>query len=440
MRSSFAWMWAVALLIHVAVHSGGRLNTLSSAVVMALAIAVIVRPNQPGLLPALAAAQLVDVFAGMPTSPDHWVLAGFVDAGILLTCAINRTVAPAKLAGAMPAARWLLLIAYAAAAVSKYNHAFLDPVGSCATAIGNVASFGLLPRLGWGHAEIAVTLIAETSIATLLLIPRTRRHGVRLGLLFHFALSVSPRFAVVDFTSVLFALFFLFLPADEVTDVGHRLRTWSARSGILRDARRHPVAAGVALFSVAGLLGYVSEPVAVATAYVLSEAYLSAILVAALLVWRRPRAVQPIGRPRWFLLALAALLFAWAASPYLGLRTTSVFTMFSSLRTEGTHSNHLFLPTLHLTHWQDDLVVIDSANSPTIGDGRPGSLAVPLVQLRQLARSEPGLVVVGQLHGRKVTFGPHSGQRQFAALNYWQEKYLLFRPVVVEGRNRCSNS
>lgn len=134
------------------------------------------------------------------------------------------------------------------------------------------------------------------------------------------------------------------------------------------------------------------------------------------------------------------LLVLWAASPYVGLRTTSVFTMFSSIRTEGTAPNHLFMPNFRLVDWQDRFVVIDESNHPEHASAQDGLLGIPLIALQRTATDFPELAVSGTMDGAAVDFGPGPSQRQFEPLPGWQYKLFLFRPVAASDQQFCSMS
>jgi hypothetical protein len=436
----FVRMWAIAHIIHLSAASGSRLHSVWSIATVVLAILVIRSPGQGRLVALLAVAQLADMVAELPFSPDHWMLASAVNLAILATMAAKRSTGPRSLEAALPAARVVLLVAYSAAALSKYNTTFLDPVLSCATAIADTASFGLARDAPVGGLFAYATIACETSIPLLLAFRATRRHGVRLALMFHFMLSASPSFAVVDFTATLFALFLLFLSREEAEAVLDRISAIAGRSAIARDVRRAPwVAMAVALVAY-GFLGYVQERVAGGATLVVTELYLVGILLVVVSLWPRPAPAQSFGRPSWAVLPVVLALLVWAGSPYLGLRTTGVFTMFSSLRTEGPAPNHLFMPALRLTDWQDELVVVESSNAEQLRGLPAGVVGVPLLALRQMAATDPDLVVSGVLDGRHVTYGPGAGQTALQPPPWWQQKLLLFRPVSVSGVPFCSNS
>jgi hypothetical protein len=436
----FVRMWAVAHVVHLCAANDGRLDSPWNVTVVAAALALMLRPASGRWLAVLAVAQLADLVAEMPVSPDHWMLLGFVNLVILSTLAARRSWDTAVIAGGFPAMRAVVLVTYGAAALAKYNTGFLDPVTSCATAIAGTASFGLAEGLGVPAFFVVAVLVAETSIPILLAIPRTRRHGVRLALAFHFTLSMSPAFAVVDYSAALFALFVLFLSDEDLAAIPDRINRVARHSAVVRDARRLPWLTAVLAFVAFGLLGYLSLRASAGVLFVASQIYLLGILLAALLTWRTARPARRFGRVLWLHLPILLLVLAWVMTPYLGLRTTGVFTMFSGIRTEGEAPNHVFLPTARLVDWQDDFVVIESTNDPALETAEGGHLGVPLLELRRMATDNPGLVVEGRLHGRDVTFGPEPDQRALEPLTGWQAVYLHFRPVAVSDRPFCSVS
>jgi hypothetical protein len=436
----FVRMWAVAHIVHLAGFTDGRLDTPWNVVVFVAALALVHDPTRGRWLLILIAAQLVDLVVELPFSPDHWILAGVVNLAILATIAMRRHTGLATIAAAFPAARAALLVGYGAAALAKYNTTFLDPDRSCATAIANVASFGVVDAVGVPWMWLWATIVCESAIFVLLVVPRSRRHGVRLGMAFHFLLSASPAFAVVDFTTALFALFFLFLPEAEAVGVLDRLASWGARSAIVRDARRAPWAFLAAALLAFGVLGWMSIPAASGVLYVASELYVIVLLVAALSTWRRGEAApapRSFGRLRLAHLPVIALIALWAANPYLGLRTGSVFTMFSGLRTEGTDPNHLFLPAARLTDWQDELVVVTSVSDPDNDLEADQLVGIPLLGLRRMLEESPRLTVTAQIDGEEVTFGRGRGHVRLEPLPPWQHKLLFFRPVGLGDERFC---
>ncbi len=157
-------------------------------------------------------------------------------------------------------------------------------------------------------------------------------------------------------------------------------------------------------------------------------------------VWAR-------GTPRLFML-FPIILFLWGMTPYLGLRTTGNFSMFSNIRTEGLASNHLLLWSNPFKLWgyQEDRVKIIAIDDEAakIGhhyDPLEGN-SLPVVEFRKL-------VTMWKESGRKVALtyqyqsDPVSTQDIVNDQNWstversWQTFWLDFRPVQESGSNQC---
>lgn len=436
----FIRMWACAHIIHLLIANDYALDSPWNIGVVGTAMAVLLRPDSARLLGAMLLLQLADYAFEMPLGPDHWALIALVNLVLLVTLAMRRSASTSGIDVAFPAARAVLLIAYVAAAISKYNIAFLDPLTSCANAIAGTVTFGLVPSMTSSPVVAGAVVVVETSVAVLLLIPRTRCAGVLLGMSFHYTLSATPAFIVPDFTSAVYALFLLFLPTAEVERMREQLTRLASRSSIVRDARRKPPLTIALAFLVLGFGGYASAAVTAAVGFVLAQIYIVTLLIVG---WRSidlRRAGARFGSIKTAHLPVIALALVWALSPYLGLRTTGVFTMFSGIKTEAAGPNHLFMPSLHLTDWQEDMVVLRSSNDPELSLGARTSLAIPLIALRRYATDNPDLQVLGTLDGATVSFGPLPGQTRLDPLPYWLYKTMLFRPVAPTGTPFCSVS
>ncbi|MFC7362884.1 hypothetical protein [Nocardioides astragali] len=438
----FVRMWAIAHILHLLIAERNALNTPWNIAVVALAIAVLLRPEAGPLFAILLVAQVIEHTVEMPFSPDHWALVALVNLAILLTMLVGRSTSLETIAKAFPTARTLLLIAYAAAALSKWNTTFLDPVTSCANAIAGLVTFGLAGPLAESHVVNYGALATESLIFLLLVIPRTRTWGVLLGLAFHFSLSASPIIVVGDYTSTVYALFFLFLRPEVIGRVLDRTSSWAGRSAVVRDARRRPPVTAVLAFVVLGFGGHVLGPVPLATLYVLEQFYFVPVLLATALAVREQRADGSgrrlrLGRIQLLHVPVLLLALVWVLNPYLGLRTTGTNTMFSNLRTESPDPNHLFMPSWRVTDWQDDMVTLVSSTDPELQAGADNDLAVPLVALRRIAMDRPGLEVTGVLHGETVTFGSEKAQTELEPLPAWQYRLFLLRPVSTTDAPFC---
>ena len=260
--------------------------------------------------------------------------------------------------------------------IAKYNVDYVDPITSCGAFLAETASYGLIDRdHGLSLVPLWGTLVIESLVPVFLIDPRTRRWGVLFGGAFHYVVSLSPAVGVADFTFLLFALFFLFLPKEQGAEIGRRV---VARVAI--DRQRAALRPGAAM----GVRAASRRPD--------WERPASRCRPAALAVHHRRRAVvadrhaggccaglagrvEPIGRPSLpQLLVVLLLLLLSALRPYAGFGTSSAFTMFSGVRTEGPGTTHYFMPSFHLIDSQNDYLIVlelTDGESP-VADGARG--------------------------------------------------------------------
>ncbi len=450
----FAVMWAPAHLAHIALHTGTGANASTidgtELLVGVAAVAVVARPRSARLLILLALAQLIDWLSVAPFNPDHWTLVAAVNVTLLLVWAASRRRDGVDVVErAAPALRWLLLIAYGAAALAKWNWGFLSVASSCAVHLGNLASFGLPGAVPGGeHLVIALVLGIETTVFALLVVPRTRRHGVRLGLVFHGLLSLGPVVAVWDFTATLAALFLLFLPRAEIDAAVRRILASTEGSPVIAVLAQHRWVVPLWLLAVSQLAdadGLANGQLLVwasFTPYMVAVAW--AVLPAAIGPAASPAVIGPPATstarsvPVAALPAIAFLAFT-AANPYLGLRTTGAFTMFSNLRTEGSGGNHLLVEGWHPTDHQNELVTLESATDPALqalADDRQG---LPVSALRTLPLLVADETIVGTVEGRTVRWTDGDSERLVGAPSPFERWLLSFRPVPLDGHPPCRN-
>lgn len=443
--SVFAVAWAAATLVHLLNQTGGDLARVSW-LDFAAALWLLGRPSSGHRLAALAAAQLVDTLWLMPFTPDHQILAAFVN--VVILTAYFRRGRPARaeevVVEAAPGARVLLLIAYAAAATAKYNTDFLDPDTSCAGAIANFSTFGIFDHHSFGAAAfVVITITSESLIPLLLLMPWTRRWGVMYAATFHYFVSLSPAMGVGDFTLTLWSLYLLFLPVADVEAFGQR---------VVQRWREIPLVAaigGVPRWYLAGLFGVlvlVAQPAAVHLAVWLVTAGVGlVVLVTGFLVLRAgSHGVRRFGKLRPVHLLVAGVMLAWVAGPYLGFGTSSRFTMFSGLRTEGPGTNHLFLPSYHLIDSQNDalIVISETGDSRLLETAAEHHAAIPVTELRRYLQKDSVGGTFETLDGRRIVVVAGQDHPLRHAPPWWESKTQHYRPYKVVGITDgefCSN-
>lgn len=369
---------------------------------------VLLRPASVPRVLALLAAAVAGVAVDMPDVGDHVLLIGVCGAGIL-SYAVITSLAARRLPepGALferiaPFLRAAVIVLYAAVALSKLNADFLDPATSCAAAMSSRIVWFDPGLLGSWRIEPAIwgTISVEASLPLLLALRRTRGIGLLLGAGFHLVLALAGN---VPFSALMLALYVAFLPVDAPARVRALLAGLPPPEALR--AHRHrlePVALAAmgACWLAAGLLADANPALAEALVdygarLVIALVVGAAVGVGLALRGRRIAPTQPVaGTIRALhpvLLAAIGLLVLNAASPYLGLKTETTFSMFSGLRTEPGHWNSAIVPeALRVFPLQDDLVRVLATDDPVLQRTIDDAETLPRAELDRYLRRNPG--------------------------------------------------
>jgi hypothetical protein len=440
-------MWAVAALLHLVGNQSVATPTATLLLGAGIAIALL-RPSRPWAIVPLAVAQLASAWMEAPVLGNHWLVAALVALAALLVIA-RRVVTRVPLDGGStmgdlaPVARWTLLGFYAFAAFAKLNSDFFDPAVSCATFYFNEStrSIGLeslqLGGAGWLQWVVVISTAAiELSIPLLLLWRRTRRWWVLVALIFHVVLALDLAHQFYDFSSMLAALFVLFLPAGFAGWVAERAR----RVRLPRLAQALPaLAAALVALRVADVRPNGIDHRLVDLGHVLWLPYALALLVAVGAYLRAASSapdepsVLRLASP--VLLLVPALVLVNGLTPYLEIKTGYGFNMYANLRTVDGETNHLLVPrTIPLTDQQDEIVTIVYTSDPALETYAVRDFGLTSRQLRIYLSHHPGTEVVYERGGRRLVV---QATDEVEPVPIWVEKLLLFRPIDLQARERC---
>jgi hypothetical protein len=457
------------------VFEGSALGVFT-ALLGGAALFVLLRPQEPRRLLLLCGLQTVQAAALLPVLPNHWLIEFFANLCLLATAGTLMVSAGRGASGlgqasprdaaftgrlvehAAPALRGVLLLAYGWAAFAKLNRDFVDPAVSCASqfSLDLVRHLGL-PLIGWVSGPAGAlagwgTAAIELSVLLLLAVRGTRVLGVALGLLFHFLLVVDPLAITYDFSSALYALFLLFLPASFV----FRMRLLVELAGDSpRAVRTRQILVGAgALF----LLGAAAPSVPwLAVPHLVGRKVLWLLFALMFLAsfvgaWRavgwRPGSdtggAASRRRPPLATAPVLALVLLNGLAPYLGLKTAVTFTMYSNLRVEGGVSNHFLVRTPielgALSRNVRDLVQPQASSDPEINQWAADGLLLSRFELRRAAASVPraSLTYFDPRLGSAVRRNSVADDPVLSvAPSWWQRKLLMYRPVDAEGPTHC---
>jgi hypothetical protein len=450
-------VWAAAFAVGVLLHEWQKAEPPPSfhTVPGLIALAVLLRPSAVARMIALLAALTIELVLDLPDPWNHTlivgVLGGAITAWWLLLSARRPSAAhdPGHVYEQIaPFLRMSFIVAFFAAAFSKVNEGFLDPVGSCAIWIVQSVPPFLTVGEALGPPLIAGALLLEFAIPVLLVFHRTRPAAIVLGFGFHLVSALAGHSA---FSGLAWSFYLLFLPPAVLARAVVAVRRPLGRAARRRIARC--AASPLALLALAAmwLLALSALQHLPDTVYFWARrwsgpyAYVAYSAIWVLLLWRLRqywlRSPAHLGGSlrvtQGVFLAALLLLIADAASPYVGLKTRYSFTMYSDLRTEPGLWNHLLVPeAVRVFPLQDGTVQFTEISDPVLAEkvaGRDGDAFV-LVDARRLATEHPNAVVRYELDGHPRIADPVSTDPVLGAPVPTAVKILGgFRPIHNDG-------
>ena len=486
----YAALLAICCIAHFTVHIGpAKFHHPAwwfSALTIFLACVLLQKITLPRFF-ALLGVQITHVLVDSPFNPDHWLLIFFVNLATLFAAGsimirvkrqnVGRTITESELYELLaPAGRVIFLICYGFAAFSKLNTHFLGIDSSCARELAEtqismspwVAYISIPSIAGW------MAVLCESAVALLLIAPRLRRYGILVGMLFHTIIVLSPAIAVFDFTITVFTMLFLFTPPEMMPRLNER---WQAFESSAPDvcklfaAMRTPLVCFVALFMIGrSAMGYaVYGNARISTLIWMVNMSIAVTLIGwgvSLLfskdstadaqhdefgsaVGQSPERGSPFRgslglRPRvamqWLIVAIAVFN---GLCPYLGLKTQNSFTMFSNLKTENGHWNHLIVPRSMrvFSRFQDRNFEVASISDKRLQvDFVEPDHLIPQFELYRALSKDPAMSVTLIEQGQPVTLSGTSLEPVLgAAPSWWMRKLMIFRPVTRAGEPYCGN-
>jgi hypothetical protein len=458
----FACLWAVAALFHVLGPSGRAAQIFSSPSTLGLShvllgicgIWLLIRPAYDLPLILVAVLGPISAWQEAPILGNHWLVVTLVDFALLLSALAtfqDGRISRDKLAEVfLPLARWCLVLFYSFAAFSKLNSAFFDTAVSCSTYYFDetARSLGFNTPQAVGAGGLArllpfATVTAELSIPTLLFIGRTRIYGVLLGLGFHSLIALDRLHLFVDFSSVLAALFVLFLPAQFAVST----------LGFLKGKGGQLLVLWAAI--VSAVLGAQWLDSGTFTSFVFLEGRLftwyvyDATMLLGVVIWlarnrewtlERPFSLRDRG-PLW-LAVVPALLALNGLLPYFELRTAYGYTMYSNLRMVDGVSNHFITrSSLPLTGRQANLVKIRASSDPGLASYATYNYLLPWDSFRAYLAEHPEVAIAYERGGKSYVIDRAADYPELVTSPpLLARKLLAMRAVDGDDEPRCQDA
>ncbi|MGQ0574888.1 MAG: hypothetical protein ACT4RN_11885 [Pseudonocardia sp.] len=450
-------VFAVAFAIGTLVHEFQSTSLWWIGIPIAVAaFAVLLRPARPALMVVLLALLAVECLMALPNPINHQVLMGILGLTLGPWWLLLRLRSPeiANDPGEMyrrtgPYLRVAFILLWASAALAKFNTGFVDLAASCSVWILESIPLVSVPS-GLETVVVYGTIALEVSVPLLLLFHRTRPLAIVAAFGFHL---VSCFAGHSSFSGFAWAMYFLFLPplvlARGVVLARRALPPAAARG--LATAVARPVVT-VLVLSVVWVLGrYVAVSalpahlqggarhwgaLIICVTWMLATGWLLVVLRRHWLPAPGPRAGLRV-TSTLMVLGIGLVLFT-AAMPYLGLKTRAAFTMFSNVRTEPGHWNHLLVPeAVRVFDWQDGgSVRFLSTDDPALEAKIAASKSDEIVLLgaRRIVDEFPQATVRYTLDGVERVASPVSADPVLGApLSPAQEWFGAIRPYAEGG-------
>lgn len=320
-----------------------------------------VKPHLKIVLIVIIITMVVDAILQAPVLSNHTILKNFFLLAVVVVALYSMLQAggwESFFDGLLPIARSLLLIMYFFGVFHKINAGFLDPNYSCSAALWQTMPRVLNTYYFYGQSYLLMygTLVIESLLILMLLLPRFRLWGIFLGSAFHVLLAFSGYALYATFSLLTVFLHFCFFSFRELECV--------ALSPLYQEwlkLQKRPAGwvVVVLLFLPLGLLSWLGSYSLVAVPVFFYILFLMVV------VWKArrlfPRA-QSAGLASSYKLANLVSLFFFinCALPYLGMKTSQSMNMFANLHLEGGVTNHYIMPAP--TGYLKDVVKIVSAS------------------------------------------------------------------------------
>ncbi|MGI9601143.1 MAG: hypothetical protein ACR2QE_04620 [Acidimicrobiales bacterium] len=434
--AGFCRFWAIAIIAHLIanpprpeIRPDGDLLRFADLGLGAAALWLFLRPDNPRARLATAVLLPLTVWFEAPFIGNHWLLAGLVSIALLIS---HFRADP--WAWFAPTARILLIGFYTFAALAKLNEGFFDAVASCGVFYTNQSLDGvLLPGLPTGGllaTGIAAAVAAiELSVPVLLAIRRTRYLGVAVAMAFHFAISLDLNQHFYDFTSLLFALFVLFLTDGALRRLGRIELSMLMQTLVLAfvgvlvfTATTSSDLDSLELVRIAAMIPWVAFGV-VTLRRVWGERYQS-----------REKAFAVVS-PAAALLLLVVI--ANGLTPYLEVKTSTSWNMYANLVTGDGESNHFLVRQTAAPFGQrETFVAVVATNDEDLEAYIDSDLLVPRSNLDRYLSDHPDSTVTISVDGNQQTLTADDVD----APNVFEDKFLSFRSIDEQDPPRCQTT
>lgn len=451
----FVVLWSIAALFHMA-QSRTFSYGLHFAILTIAAAVLIGKPSSVSRFLIFLAVQLSVSLRVFPYVSNHEIFVLFADLSILHALLFyvfkNRTfnINKADLFNTFaPILRAELIILYFFVVFHKLNTSFFNTDVSCASDFINAQLSTVFKSPTILLALTAyLTLIIEALIPLFLCFRKTRNMGLLIGLIFHWIIAYNPINGFYDFSSAIFACYFLFA-SPELADTA--VRVFNSFKTRAINIQAQPYSHQRLLFFTLTFLGVILVIYGVSKKVEDYFRFVFWTVFSLLCIWIfiRSLALKKANHSggfrvaHWSLLILPVIVFINGLCPYLGLKTESSFAMFSNLRTEGGISNHLIVPaSIQIFDFQKDLVEVTSSSAKELQELADRKQLIPFFQFKELVSTSQPKQLEYIRGGKNHNFNTASVSEKNELLQgnpFLLKKVLRFRAISKYEPQPCSH-
>jgi hypothetical protein len=364
-------------------------NTIISALLCLSAVWVMLRPSSLYRSIILYVLVLLKTIGALPITPNHVVFQAVVLISILTCFVYLKVKDKSKFSKATfyetfaPLVRIEIVLLYFWATVHKINTGFFNQDISCTTLqLFNIKDvLPVLPTPQWLIATNPYfTLLTESMIPVLLIIPRTRVIGILVALIFHFILG----FRYTGFTILVYAFLCLFIPIVSFDRIKPNFNRIVSKLSIIvtkisdfYDWRKNRyteyVVQAIFLLLIFFFMGFFmrgnpnkydllsKKGLYILVCLVLFTSFFYFIVLKIKEIGLNSK-IKFIPNNKW-LIVFPIIIFINGLLPHLGVKNVQVMAMFSNLRISEGNTNHLLIPSsFQIFNNLSDTVTIKGAN------------------------------------------------------------------------------
>lgn len=348
----FAQFWLVSFFLHHAELWTSWTLTLISIVMLLIQF---YSTNKVLSFKILLVPMIGYYFYNLPFLANHSNLVFLISFFLLIFLRkANSDDIESKFNNLRPVLCLSLAFVYILAAFHKFNYDFFNPEVSCAVETLYWYSYGYgfeefnFPE--WIKFALPVlTIVIELIGGVFLLIPIYRYLGLAMLTCMH--LYLNP-ISIYDFSSVCMALMLCFFPQKLYLENKNEFKKMTKIYIIFVLVG----GLGVLIESIFNFMPAIEPQKVLSWPFTLVHVY---IVYKFITLLRKKYYKNELKTFKIRYMWLPGFILIFGFINYFGLRTAGNFTMFSNLRTEAGHSNHLFMPTsLQVFDYQKKLIYI----------------------------------------------------------------------------------